>query len=82
MKYGILINDRTTCGKQFSSQFIKKSHVEIFKLSNYMFNNVMMLHVINETLRSILLSQMAEEQVGFIRGKGTREQIFKGCNII
>lgn len=42
----------------------------------------MMLHVINETLRSILLSQMAEEQVGFIRGKGTREQIFKGCNII
>lgn len=41
-----------------------------------------MLHIINERLKIILLSQMTEKQADFIRRKGTREQIFNLRHII
>ncbi|KAA5606581.1 hypothetical protein F3H11_36605, partial [Pseudomonas aeruginosa] len=35
-----------------------------------------MLHILNERLKTYLSKEIAPEQAGFVRGKGTREQIF------
>ena len=41
-----------------------------------------LLHIIHERLKPFLLPQLAEEQAGFVPGKGTREQILNTRQIV
>lgn len=41
-----------------------------------------LLHIINERLKTFLLPQISDEQRGFIPGKGTREQLLNARQII